>query len=91
MYLADIADDLYETVSGQIETLIRKHFGDKYEEAAPHLRKTFYPDDPQAICDITYEDKVILQVRMRDDFMAVNFVTPNDKKPKEVQDERTIL
>ena len=83
MYLADIADDLYETVSGQIETLIRKHFGDKYEEAEPHLRKTFYPDDPQAICDIMYQGKVILQVRMRDDFMAVNFVTP---KSKEIQE-----
>ena len=86
VYLADIADDLYGKVSENIERLVKEQLGDKFEDAEPYIRRVFYPDDPQAICDITYQGKTILQVRMRDDFLGMEFIMPNDKKPKEIQD-----
>lgn len=42
-----------------------------------HLQRRHYPHDPQALATYHYKDKLILGVRISDNFMAIEFDMPN--------------
>ena len=76
-----LAGDLHKRVQGEIERLLKSQIeklGEKFH--AQQLKRTLYPDDPEALCTYEYDGKPILGVKIGPNGMSILFDVPELKE-----------